>query len=144
MATNQKLLTPAQVTKCKKIVASETAMSSRAAVLLSIHGGASQTEAASQTKLTVGQVRYWVAKFRNVAMAAFPEPFVDASFESTKPATDKSKKKTKKTKSKDSDKKKIKAEKKKKKDKQDKKAKSENKQKKKDKAKKKRRRNKAS
>lgn len=124
MAINQKLLTPAQVTKCRRIVASETAMSSRAAALLSIHGGASQTEAASQTKLTVGQVRYWVAKFRNVAMAAFPEPFVDAPLENTKPATAKSKKKIKKTKPKDSDKKKIKAEKKKKKDKQDKKEKS--------------------
>lgn len=137
MATNQKFLTSAQVTKCKKIVASETAMSSRAAALLAIHGGASQTEAASQTNLTVGQVRYWVAKFRHVAMAAFPEPVADAPVENDKPVTDKSKKKSKKIKPKDSGKKKTKAEKKKKKDKQDKKNKSEKKQKKKDKAKKK-------
>lgn len=135
MATTQKLLRPAQVTKCKKIVASESDFSSRAAILLAIHSGASQTEAAEQSDLTVGQVRYWVAKFRRDAMAAFPDTTASpASVTKAEPVADEPNKKAKKSKSKDKAKKKTKDDKKKNKDK---KTKSDKKDKKKDKGKKK-------
>ncbi|EEF79467.1 helix-turn-helix domain-containing protein [Methylophaga thiooxydans] len=137
MATTEKLLTPAQVTQCKKIAASASDFSSRAAILLAIHSGATQTKAAAQSDLTIGQVRYWVAKFRRDAMAAFPDT-ASKSTPATKaePVTGEQKKKAKKSKSKDQAKTKIKDDKKKNKGK-DKKPKSGKKDKKKDKGKKK-------
>lgn len=135
MATTQKLLTPTQVTKCKKIAAGETEFSQRAAVLLAIHHGASQAVAASETGLTIGQVRYWVAKFRRLAMAAFPQtPAAETSTKSVNVATAKP---AKKAKSKTKGKKNPKDEKKIKKDKKGKKEKSVKKTKKKAKDKKK-------
>lgn len=133
MATTQKLLTPAQVTKCKTIVTADSEYNQRAAVLLAIHNGASQAEAATQTSLTIGQVRYWVAKFRRLAMAAFPATSVIKTEKSTK----KPEKKNKQAKSKAKDKKKDKADKKKSKGKKDNKPKSAKKDNKKAKDKKK-------
>jgi len=135
MATTQKLLTPAQVTKCKNIAASESEFSSRAAALITVHGGSSQAEAATQSGLTIGQVRYWIAKFRRLAMGAFPAPATTSVVQAE--MAKKPEKKNKKAKSKVKDKKKDKANKKKSKNKEDKKTKSDKKDKKKDKAKKK-------
>lgn len=45
----------------------------RAIALLSIDGGATQSEAAQQSGLTPGQVKYWLGKFRQVRMQIFPE-----------------------------------------------------------------------
>lgn len=50
----------------------------RAIALLSIDGGATQSEAAQQSGLTPGQVKYWLGKFRQVRMQIFPEELRNA------------------------------------------------------------------
>lgn len=97
MASSDKLLSPAQVTKCKKIAATNSKYSSRAAVLLSLHGGSTQAEAANEAGLTVYQVKYWLNKFRQLGLAAFPpiEAQTDVS-ESSDSKQSKTKTKTKK------------------------------------------------
>lgn len=104
MAQSDKLLTPAQVTKCKKIAATNSKFSSRAAVLLSLHGGATQAEAASAADLTLYQVKYWLNKFRQLGMAAFPpveeQTAATENTDAKKPAKDKSTDKAKKSKTK--------------------------------------------
>ncbi|HEC74037.1 MAG TPA: helix-turn-helix domain-containing protein [Methylophaga aminisulfidivorans] len=67
------LLTPSQVTRCKKIIASESDQNQRASVLLALHTGATQLEAAKQSDLSLNQVKYCVSRFRKVGMAMFPE-----------------------------------------------------------------------
>lgn len=124
MAQSDKLLTPTQVTKCKKIAATNSKYSSRAAVLLSLHGGATQAEAANMADLTVYQVKYWLNKFRQLGMAAFP-PIEAQTAASETPDTKQSKTKTKTKKDSASEDKKQK-----KKDKEDKNKKSDKKAKK--------------
>jgi hypothetical protein len=50
----------------------------RALALLAIDKGATQAEAAQQSSLTPGQVKYWLGKFRRVRMEIFPEQVVNA------------------------------------------------------------------
>jgi outer membrane biosynthesis protein TonB len=45
----------------------------RAIALLAIDDGATQAQAAEQSGLTTGQVKYWLGKFRQVRMDIFPE-----------------------------------------------------------------------
>lgn len=45
----------------------------RAIALLAIDEGATQAQAAQQSGLTAGQVKYWLGKFRQVRMEIFPE-----------------------------------------------------------------------
>jgi hypothetical protein len=45
----------------------------RAIALLAIDDGATQAQAAQQSGLTAGQVKYWLGKFRQVRMEIFPE-----------------------------------------------------------------------
>jgi hypothetical protein len=131
----KKLLTPAQVKRCKTIAASTNDYSARANVLLALHSGASQMQAATQTGLTIGQVRYWAARFRQLGMDAFPSSSNENPAQSAQTADALTEEKPKKVKSKD--KKKSKADKTKNKDKKSKKDKSAKKDKKKAKDKKK-------
>ena len=50
----------------------------RAIALLAIDDGATQVEAARQTGLSPGQVKYWLGKFRQVRMQIFPEELLNA------------------------------------------------------------------
>lgn len=145
MTTTTKLLTAAEVTRCKKIAASDTDYASaRANALLALHQGSTQAETAVETGLTIGQVRYWVTRFRKLGMDSFSSS-TGASYSAQAKTAVKATatkevtvdKKAKKTKSKDKDKKKAKDDKPKKKKSESKKDKSDKKDKKKGKDKKK-------
>lgn len=59
---------------CEKIVVYAPGLpSQRATALLAIHGGTSQAEAARQSGLTPGQVRYLITAFAKKRLAIFPE-----------------------------------------------------------------------
>jgi transposase-like protein len=72
--TEDKLLTPTEREALKMISAGSAPHSQRAAALLAIDGGATQQQAAEQTGLTRGQVKYWLSKFRQVRLDIFPQP----------------------------------------------------------------------
>lgn len=63
----------------------------RAIALLAIDEGATQAQAAQQSGLTPGQVKYWLGKFRQVRMEIFPEQVlktekpVEEAVQETKP-----------------------------------------------------------
>ncbi|WP_289282547.1 MULTISPECIES: helix-turn-helix domain-containing protein [unclassified Methylophaga] len=131
----KKLLTPAQVKLCKAIAASDNEFSTRASALLALHDGVTQKETATQTGLSIGQVRYWAARFRQLGMKAFPQTASEVSSQKStleKAVVEDTPKKVKKK-----DRKKTKADKGNKKDKKSKKEKSAKKDKKKAKNKKK-------
>ncbi len=109
--TTTRLLTPRDVTACKKLAASDLADSQRAAALLAIHQGATQAAAAGATGLSIGQVKYIVTRFRRLGMQALkqqatqPEKVrsgeVEAKKAKKKAKKDKDKKKAKSKKDKD-------------------------------------------
>jgi hypothetical protein len=72
--TEDKLLAPTEREALKMISVGSAPHSQRAAALLAIDGGATQAQAAEQTGLTRGQVKYWLAKFRQVRLDIFPQP----------------------------------------------------------------------
>jgi hypothetical protein len=57
----------------KMVVYAEGLPSQRATALLAVHGGTSQAEAARQSGLTPGQVRYLLTAFAKKRLAIFPE-----------------------------------------------------------------------
>lgn len=67
------LLTPEERAVCGGLASGETPHSQRAMALLALDEGATQMQAAGQAGLTKGQVRYWLAKFRQERLAIFPE-----------------------------------------------------------------------
>ena len=99
----------------------------RALALLAIDEGATQAQAAQQAGLSPGQVKYWLAKFRQSRLAIFPDQVLEAAGQVSQPemaaeptpSTEKPKKKgkTKKAKKKKAKKSKSKAKKGKKADK---------------------------
>jgi hypothetical protein len=67
------LLSAQEQAVCQKIAAQHPDVAGqRAATLLAINGGATQTEAAAQTGLTAGQIRYLLTAFRQKRLAIFP------------------------------------------------------------------------
>src|SRR5690554_2596877 len=106
MATTQKLLTPAQVNRLKKLAALDSLYNKRATALLAIHAGSSHADAANQAELTLSQVKYWLNKFRRDGIHAFPQTTATEPADIEK--TGKVKKTTKDKKTKDKDKKKTK------------------------------------
>lgn len=64
------LLKAVDVAACKKLAAGAGPHALHAQALLAVHAGSTQAEAARQSGLTPGQVRYWVGKFREHGMAA--------------------------------------------------------------------------
>ena len=118
------LLEPQERPSCEQIATGKPPHSQRAQALLALDKGETQAEAGRLSGLSVGQVRYWLGRFRTNRMNIFP---------SESPETDpdaKAMKKSKKGKKKDKKGKKKKAKKKSKKGKK-KKAKKSKKRKKK-------------
>jgi hypothetical protein len=70
---NGNLLTPEEKRACKQIVMGEAPHRQHAQALLAIDAGYTQSEAAMKSGLTKGQVRYWLAKFRQIRLEIFPE-----------------------------------------------------------------------
>ncbi|KPK11022.1 MAG: hypothetical protein AMJ56_06855 [Anaerolineae bacterium SG8_19] len=66
------LLSPQERLVCEQLTAGQPPFSQRALSLLAIDAGATQTAAAQQSGQTVGQVRYWLSKFRKNRMGIFP------------------------------------------------------------------------
>lgn len=108
--TNQKqaqqadsLLSEQERIAFKMIAAGNDLHGQRAVALLAVDAGATQAEAARQARLTPGQVKYWLGKFRQVRMQIFPEELIKADQASEETGTagksKKSKKKTGKSKS---------------------------------------------
>ena len=60
-----------------EVATKDPPFSQRAQALLAIDEGTTQTEAGRQAGLTHGQVRYWLKKFRESGMSAFPEELLD-------------------------------------------------------------------
>ena len=71
--SSEKLLEPQEKLILEQIAAGEPPHSQRAESLLAIDAGVTQTTAALQTGQTVGQVSYWLSKFRRDRMGIFPE-----------------------------------------------------------------------
>jgi len=60
--------------KLLRKISEETSINSeRAKALLLLSTGASQQEAAEQTSLSLGQVRYWLGRYRANGISCFPE-----------------------------------------------------------------------
>ena len=68
-----KLLAPQEKLILEQIAAGEPPHSQRAESLLAIDAGVTQKIAALQSGQTVGQVSYWLGKFRRERMGIFPE-----------------------------------------------------------------------
>ncbi len=60
-----------------QIASKEPPHSQRAQALLAIDEGATQAEAGRQAGLTIGQVRYWIGKFRKGRTSIFPEELLN-------------------------------------------------------------------
>lgn len=68
------LLTPKNKVICEEIAKGEDSLhSKRAKALLSLNDGNTQAKAAEDSALSVGQVRYALAKYRSVGIALFPQ-----------------------------------------------------------------------
>ena len=65
------LLTDAQKEVCLELRKKSSKNSPRAAALLALDQGVTQSQAAEKSGLTLGQVRYCVRRFRSVGMAMF-------------------------------------------------------------------------
>jgi hypothetical protein len=74
-----KLLDPQEKLILEQIAAGEPPHSQRAQSLLAIDAGVTQKIAALQSGQTVGQVSYWLSKFRREGMAIFPEEILRQS-----------------------------------------------------------------
>ena len=74
-----KLLEPQEKLILEQIAAGEPPYSQRAQSLLAIDAGVTQKIAALQSGQTVGQVSYWLSKFRREGMAIFPEEILRQS-----------------------------------------------------------------
>ena len=112
-------LTDVQQVECRRIVnAKITLHSQRAQAILLVDSGATHREAAAQTGLTLGQVRYVLKRFRILGLSVFPPLPQEKLVDEQKKSESKKDKKLKKEKDKKKKKKanKAKKEQKKKKD----------------------------
>jgi transposase-like protein len=73
----KQLLSSEERAVLSQIATKEPPHSRRAQALLAIDEGTTQTEAGRQAGLTHGQVRYWLIKFRESGMSAFPEELLN-------------------------------------------------------------------
>ena len=123
-----KLLEPQERLICEQIATGVAPHSQRAQALLALDAGETEAEASRMSGLSDGQVKYWLARFRNDRMNIFPSesPEVDQQVEqdarSKKEESDAAEAETK-AKTVKKDKKKDKKDKKKKAKKKDKKGK---------------------
>ena len=110
-----KLLEPQERLLCEQIANREPPHSQRAQALLAIDKGETHAEASRLSGLSVGQVNYWLGKFRKDRMDIFPSESLKTDQQDTKSVkpSKKGKKKDKKGKKKKSKKKDKKGKKKK-------------------------------
>ncbi len=73
----KQLLSSEERAVLSQIATKEPPHSRRAQALLAIDEGTTQTEAGRQAGLTLGQVRYWLIKFRKSGMSTFPEELLN-------------------------------------------------------------------
>ena len=71
------LLTSPEQAICKQIADHEAPHSQRAVALLALNENGTQTQAAEESGLSVGQVKYWVAEFRKKRLDIFPETLLE-------------------------------------------------------------------
>jgi len=79
------LLKTEEYPACKKLSVLEELNGRRARALLALDEGHTQTQAAAESGLTLGQVRYWLAKFRIERMGIFPETMLSELLETAEP-----------------------------------------------------------
>ena len=72
-----RLLSSEERVVLSQIAVKEPPDSLRAQALLAIDEGATQAEAGQQTGLTIGQIRYWLSKFRKDRASIFPEELLN-------------------------------------------------------------------
>ena len=68
-----KLFNPKERAVCERVAAGEAPWGQRAQALLALDEGATQVEAGDRAGLTLGQVRYWLDRFRQDGLSIFPE-----------------------------------------------------------------------
>lgn len=73
MEARKNLLSPLDRKQCEQIAGRPDIHGLRAKALLALDDGVSQAEAAEQTSLSSGQVRYAVTRFRKIGLDMFPE-----------------------------------------------------------------------
>jgi len=73
MEARKNLLSPFDRKQCEQISGRTDIHGQRAKALLALNNGVSQAEAAEQTSLSPGQVRYAVTRFRKMGLDMFPE-----------------------------------------------------------------------
>ena len=61
---------------CLRISEGDTIHSQRAGALLAIDDGATQAQAGQKAGLTLGQVSYWLGKFRKIRLDIFPQDYL--------------------------------------------------------------------
>lgn len=71
--SEQTLLTPTEREALKMISTGSVPHNQRAVALLAIDDGATQAQAAELAGLSRGQVKYWLAKYRQVRLEIFPQ-----------------------------------------------------------------------
>jgi hypothetical protein len=78
MATNtstgtaeSNLLTSSEQSVCSRVAKGEAPHKQRALALLAINSGKSSAEAAEESGLSLGQVRYWLGRFRKLGLDIF-------------------------------------------------------------------------
>ena len=92
------ILTLQEQTTCKQIAEREAPHSQHALALLALQNGSTQAQAAQQSGLTQGQVKYWLAQFRKQRLAIFPEDLLnDPDAKQETEAVDSAEKETKKS-----------------------------------------------
>lgn len=72
-ASESNLLTSQELAICEQIATGQAPHSQRALALLALNQKKTQAQAAEQTGLSKGQVKYWVARFRKLGLAIFPD-----------------------------------------------------------------------
>ena len=80
-----KLLTPEEQAACEQFVADDTLHGKRAAALLAVNDGHTRAHAAEQVGLSPGQVKYALARFREIGMGMFPSDQEEVPTEEEKP-----------------------------------------------------------
>lgn len=77
VASVSNLLTLKEQALCEQIGSGEAPHNKRALALLALNEGITQARAAEQAGLTIGQVKYWLAKFRKQRLGIFPDILMD-------------------------------------------------------------------
>lgn len=76
-ASENNLLTPQEQAICEQIAASEAPHSQHAMALLALNERNTRAQAAEQAGLSMGQVKYWIAKFRKQRLDIFPSTLLN-------------------------------------------------------------------